>query len=478
MEFEPVIGLEVHLQLATQTKMFCSCQVQFAASANSLTCPVCLGLPGSLPVINSRAIEYALKVALALNCSIGEIVKFDRKNYYYPDLPKNYQISQYDLPLSFNGFVDIKDKMQEKKIRIRRVHLEEDAGKLIHEEAASLVDYNRTGVALLEIVTEPDICSPLEAYNYLNVLKTTLKYLNVSDCDMEKGSLRCDANISLRPRGIQTLGVKAELKNMNSFRAVKAALEAEIVRQTEILKSGKAVVQETRLWDEDKKATFSMRSKEEASDYRYFPEPDLVPFKIEKAKIEEVRANLPELPAEKLERFKSKFGLSGDDAQFLVMDYDISVFFEECAKILPNSRAIANWVKGPLSFEINTRNKSLAELELSPKDFVSLIKLTEESVLSNLSAKAVLTQMLDKRTAPQEIIKAGNFAQVSDDASLNKLIEESLIENKNSVDSFLAGKENALMFLVGQVMKKSKGKANPKRVKELLEEKLKEKKNA
>ncbi|MEW6008429.1 MAG: Asp-tRNA(Asn)/Glu-tRNA(Gln) amidotransferase subunit GatB [Candidatus Omnitrophota bacterium] len=476
-EFEAVIGLEVHLQLATQTKLFCGCLVKFASEPNRLTCPVCLGLPGSLPVINEKAISYALKVALALNCTIGEIVKFDRKNYYYPDLPKNYQISQYDLPLASRGSLLISGD-NSKKIRIRRVHLEEDAGKLIHEEDCSLVDYNRTGVPLLEIVTEPEINSSEEAYNYLLSLKTLLKYLEVSDCDMEKGSLRCDANISMRVKDSSVLGTKTELKNMNSFKAVRCALDFEIKRQSALLEKGGAVVQETRLWDEEKGITISMRSKEEASDYRYFPEPDLVPFSIDRQTIETVKSSLPELPQEKALRLRQRYKLSEADAQFLVIEPKLVQFFEDCCKVYQKPKIILNWIKGPLSYEINQRNKPLEELKLKIDDFLALIKLVDNNTLSNLSAKSVLTIMLEEFKSPKEIIKEKNLDQVSNESSLLKFIEEVLAENQATREAYLNGKTNSIMFLVGQVMKNSKGKANPKIVKEILEKKLKGEKNA
>jgi aspartyl-tRNA(Asn)/glutamyl-tRNA(Gln) amidotransferase subunit B len=474
MQYETVIGLEVHLQLATATKMFCPCQVLFASAPNSLTCPVCLGLPGSLPVINRKAIDYALKVALALDCTVGKTVKFDRKNYYYPDLPKNYQISQYDLPLSSQGQLSVLIGKANKVIRIRRVHLEEDAGKLIHGDDGSLVDYNRAGVPLLEIVSEPDINSPQEAYEYLAALKTLLKYLDVSDCDMEKGSLRCDANISVRPKGTSTLGTKTELKNMNSFRAVKAALEVELGRQVELLEHGKAVIQETRLWDEDTKATVSMRTKEEASDYRYFPEPDLVPFSISQATIESIKKDLPELPRQRQLRFQRSYNLAEEEANFLISEPQLAGFFEACFNLYPQSKDIFNWIKGALAYEMNQRNKTLEQLRLKSADLIDLIKLVKDEKISNLSAKSVLTSMLDKGVGPQVIIKEQNISQVSDEAGLSRFIEEAIAENEDSVAMYLAGKDKALMFLVGQVMKKSQGKANPKKVSEFLAKRLKQ----
>src|SRR3989339_1711491 len=332
-EYETVIGLEVHLQLSTESKIFCSCANKFGEDPNSLTCPVCLGLPGSLPVLNKKALEYGIKAGLALNCSINPLIKFDRKNYYYPDLPKAYQISQYDMPVASNGFLMITDEDgKPKTIRILRAHLEEDAGKLIHESTCSLVDYNRTGTPLLEIVTEPDLSSPQEAYDYLQNLKLTLQYLNVSDCDMEKGSLRCDANISIREKGVIKLGTKTELKNMNSFKAVKTALEYEVSRHKKVILAGDRITQESRLWDESKQMSFSMRSKEEAHDYRYFPEPDLVPFTVSRELVKQTEDSLVELPRARKLRFMKDFGLSEYDARVLTQEKKLAHYFEDCVR--------------------------------------------------------------------------------------------------------------------------------------------------
>ncbi|MDD2680323.1 MAG: Asp-tRNA(Asn)/Glu-tRNA(Gln) amidotransferase subunit GatB, partial [Candidatus Omnitrophica bacterium] len=358
MKYEAVIGLEVHLHLKTRTKAFCGCSTEFGSEPNSQVCPVCLGFPGSLPVFNEKALDYAIKVALALNCKIQEYTKFDRKNYYYPDLPKNYQISQYDLPLSRNGFLDIDIVGKSKRIGITRVHMEEDAGKLIHQENSSLVDFNRTGIPLLEIVSEPDINSPEEAYEYLASLKSLIQYLDVSDCDMEKGSLRCDANISLRPAGAKALGVKTELKNMNSFKNVKDALAYEIERQSNLLESGEKLVQETRLWDAKSSETFPMRTKEGAKDYRYFPEPDLAPFIIKEDKIAEIKKTIPELPKGKMQRFIKEYGLSEYDAKVLVSSKGISQFSEEVMKKFAdtNKKPVANWIIGPLAALASSNN--------------------------------------------------------------------------------------------------------------------------
>jgi len=470
MKFETVIGLEVHVHLKTKTKAFCGCSTEFGSEPNAQTCPVCLGLPGSLPVLNAKALEYAVKVALALDCEAQGFIKFDRKNYFYPDLPKNYQISQYDMPVGLNGCVSIDIDNTEKKIRVKRVHLEEDAGKLIHKQdgSASLVDYNRCGIALLEIVSEPDINSPAEAFEYLKNLKLIVQYLGVSDCDMEKGSLRCDANISLRPKGKKQLGTKIELKNMNSFKGVRDALEYEARRQEEVLSKGGSITQETRLWDEDKQLTFSMRSKEEAHDYRYFPDPDLVPFTLEREFIAEIKKGLPELPKNKLLRYIKEFGLSQKEADVIIQDKDMCVLFEDCAAIYAQPRRIYNWLTGVILSYMNDRKKNITQLDLNSQALVKLIQYVEEDKLSNLAAKDVLFCALDGKKDIDSVIKEKGVTQVSDAKDLEKIVEAALKDNPKSVDDFLAGKENAIMFLVGQVMKLSKGRANPKVVKEVI----------
>jgi len=470
MQYETVIGLEVHVHLKTKTKAFCGCSTEFGQDPNSQTCPVCLGLPGSLPVLNKKALELTIKTALALNCQVNNYLKFDRKNYYYPDLPKNYQISQYDMPISSNGFIILSSG---KKIKIRRAHLEEDAGKLIHQTDSSLVDYNRSGMPLLEIVSEPDINSPDEAYEYLSKLKLILQYIAISDCDMEKGSLRCDANISLRKMGDKELGVKTELKNMNSFKAVKEALQFEINRQTEALNNGERIVQDTRLWDDQKEITVSMRSKEEAHDYRYFPEPDLVPFSIEQNFIDQIKKEIPELPQARVARFIKDLQLSEYDVNVIIQDKALADYFEECTKLYKNAKNISNWLLGAVSSEINSRKTSIQELKLKPKDLVGLIEEVDKATVSNLSAKEILTLMIDSGKSAGAIISEKGLAQVSDEGELEKLADESIKENSKSVEAYKAGKENALMFLVGQVMKKSKGKANPKIVGEILKRRLK-----
>jgi aspartyl-tRNA(Asn)/glutamyl-tRNA(Gln) amidotransferase subunit B len=472
--FETVIGLEVHLQFDTQTKIFCGCANQFGCEPNTNVCPVCLGLPGSLPVLNKTVLQYAIKVALAIGCQISPWSKFDRKNYFYPDLPKGYQISQYDFPVARSGQVMIETPTGKKKIGIHRAHLEEDAGKLIHDPSlhASLVDYNRAGTPLLEIVTEPDIRSPQEAYEYLTNLKLILQYLDVSDCDMEKGSLRCDANISIRPTGELKLGTKTEIKNLNSFRAVKLALEYEQARQQSVILSGKTIVQETRLWDETKGATVSMRSKEEAHDYRYFPEPDLVPFSLAPADVEAIRKSLPELPAAKHARLLAQHGLTEYDATVLVQDRALADFFEQCHALFPVGKKIGNWINGPLRQELNSRKVAVTALGLTPAALVELIRMVEEGAVSNLVAKDVLTEMLASGQSASAIVAAKGLAQVSDDAELIKFVDAVIEKNQSVVQQIKGGKENALGFLVGQIMRQTGGKANPQKVSELIKRRI------
>lgn len=472
-KYETIIGLEVHLQLNTQTKIFCGCANVFGQEPNSQTCPVCLGLPGTLPVLNKKALEYAMKVALALNCDINPFIKFDRKNYYYPDLPKGYQISQYDLPIAKNGYVLVpQNEGAMKKVHIKRAHLEEDAGKLIHENDISLVDYNRTGTPLIEIVTEPDIRSPEEAVNYLQALKLTLQYLNVSDCDMEKGSLRCDANISLREAGKTRLGVKSEVKNMNSFKAVKAALEFEVERQTKLLESGERIPQETRLWSEEKQMTFAMRSKEEAHDYRYFPEPDLVPFMIDVKTIEEITKSLPELPLNKLERLMKAYSISEYDGRIIIQDQKLANFFEECAQFSKDYKKICNWLIGPVLQELNSRWVNIQGLGIKPNDIAGLIEKIESGVLSNLAAKEALKWAIELKKNIEDVIKEKGLAQLSDDSALEKIADEVIRENPNVVVQIKEGKDSAAGFLVGQAMKKSLGKGNPKKFGEIIKRRL------
>jgi len=469
MDYQTVIGLEVHTQLFTQSKIFCGCSTGFGAVPNSQTCPVCLGLPGALPVLNKKAFSFAVKVALALNCRISNFIKFDRKNYFYPDLPKNFQISQYDRPLSSDGYLDVDGK----RIRITRVHLEEDAGKLIHAESGnySLVDFNRSGMPLLEIVTEPEIDSPLLAYQYLIELKQILEYLKVSDCNMEEGSLRCDANLSLSLKKGE-LGVKTEVKNMNSFKGVQKALEYEVERQRDILDKGGTVAQETRLWDADKAVTLSMRSKEEAHDYRYFPEPDLVPFIIDAQEIEELKDSLPELPQQKKRRFAENYSLPEYDIEILTSDEEIADYFEKCMKLYNKPKPVSNWIMGEVLGQLKLRKTGLGELGLEPENLVDLLRLIEDGKISGKLAKEVFLEMVETGKPPSKIVEEKGLTQISDEGELAGLIDEIIRKNENAVNDYRKGKQEAIKFLVGQLMARTKGKANPAKANELLRKRL------
>ena len=474
-DYEPVIGLEVHVELLTETKVFCGCATRFGAEPNIQTCPVCLGLPGSLPVLNRKALRYGLKVAMALHGRITSSIKFDRKNYFYPDLPKNYQISQYDLPLATDGCLVIDAEKGKKKIRIRRVHLEEDTGKLIHleEENASLLDFNRSGVPLLEIVSEPDLKSPEETYAYVTALKGILQYLDVSDCNMEEGSLRCDTNVSIRKRGAQDLGVKVEIKNLNSFRAVKMSLQYEMVRQEEVLEKGEKLFQETRLWDATKAVTLPMRSKEYAHDYRYFPEPDLVPFAFSEEELARLQKNLPELPEDRVGRFQREYNLPAYDAKVLTGERVFSDYYEACVRLLKKPKLIANWMMGPLLEQLKDP-REIKRFRVTPELLVQLLTLLEQERITPLAAKQVLGIMAKTGESPQEIIQRENLAQIEDVGTLDRLIQEAIQENPKSVSDYHGGKESAMMYLVGQVMRKTKGSANPEKVNQRLKQKLQE----
>ncbi len=477
--YEPVIGLEVHVQLKTQSKIFCGCSTEFGAEPNSNTCPVCLGLPGSLPVLNQKVLELGMKVGLALECTISNLIKFDRKNYFYPDLPKAYQISQFDMPVSFKGHLAIELKaddgsLNEKKIGITRAHLEEDAGKLLHEGVrdGSWVDYNRGGVPLLEIVSEPDLRSADEAFQYLTNLKSILQYLDVSDCNMEEGSLRCDANVSIRKKDDAKFGTKVEIKNMNSFRAVQKAITYEIKRQSEALNAGEKIAQETRLWNESKGQTFTMRSKEQAHDYRYFSEPDLVPFTVSKEQIQKIKNSLPELPKARMERFKKQFGLSGYDAYVLVSEKPLGDYFEVCASEKVNAKLASNWIQSELLGELNTRKVSLQDSKVKPKDLAGLVRLIENNTISGKIAKDVLPEMLETGKSAEEIVKDKGLVQVTDTKLLEEVAERVIKANPKTVEEVRSGKGQAIGFLVGQVMKETQGKANPKLINEILSKKL------
>ncbi len=472
--YDVVIGLEVHVQLATKTKIFCSCPVRFGDRENINTCPVCLGLPGSLPVLNKEALRLGIKAGLAINASIASRLKFDRKNYFYPDLPKAYQISQYDMPLAYGGHIKIETDNGEKLIGITRAHLEEDAGKLVHEGLIDIshVDYNRTGTPLLEIVSEPDMASPEEAYKYLVNLKQIMLYAEVSDCNMEEGSLRCDANISLKPNGSEKLGTKVEIKNLNSFKAVEKALKYEIERQGDLLDDGEPVIQETRLWNEAKGVTVSMRSKEEAHDYRYFPDPDLVSFTIAESLIDEIGKSLPELPREKRERFKKEYGLSSYDIGVLTQERSIADFFEEVVKNGVNPKSVSNWIQGEVLAILNYRSIKWENLNLTPKQLSELILMVDSGKINGKTGKAVLYDVVETGKDPAVIVEEKGLAQVSDESYLNEVIGKVISENGKSVADYRSGKKNALGFLMGQVMKATKGKANPQLASKMLRDKL------
>jgi len=475
--YEAIIGLEVHVELKTRSKIFCASTTEFGGEPNTHVCPVCLGLPGVLPVVNKEVVDYAIRVALALNCDIARFCKFDRKNYYYPDLPKNYQISQYDLPLAKNGYLEIETANGSKRVGITRIHMEEDAGKLVHQgnittTPYSLVDYNRTGVPLLEIVSEPDLRSPEEARAYLEKLRTIIQYTGVSDCKMEEGSLRCDANVSVRPVGSDALGTKTEIKNMNSFRALYRALAYEIDRQIAVLAEGGRVVQETRAWDEDRGVTVSMRSKEEAHDYRYFPDPDLVPLVIDEAWIERVRATLPELPDARRKRYIEDFGLSRYDATVLTSSKELGDYFEACIAAYPHPKTVANWVMGELARLLNAHNMDITASPVTPDQLASLLRLIDDGTISGKIAKTVFEDMFATRKDPATIVREKGLVQITDVDALSAVVDEVINANPKSVQDYKAGKEKALGFLVGQVMKATRGKANPALVNKLLKERL------
>ncbi len=469
------IGLETHVQLDTKTKAFCGCAVSFAKPPNSLVCPVCLGLPGALPVLNKKAFLLGLRAVLALTATPSKKIKFDRKNYFYPDLPKGYQISQYDCPLGRGGSVDIEAGGKVKSIKLNRVHMEEDAGKLIHDESpdSSYVDLNRAGTPLIEIVTEPDIDSPDEAYAYLTQLKNILKAIGVSECNMEMGQLRCDANISLRREIKDPLGKKVEIKNLNSFKAVKQALEHEIERQSEALGRNGTILQETRLWDDAHQKTVAMRSKEGAHDYRYFPEPDLVPFFVTDAEIKAAREALPELPQALKKRLIAKYQLSPYDAELLAQDAAVARFFESTAKISKNFKSVANWIIGPVFTYLSAKNVALEATQLRPENLARLLDLVEKGDLSLQTAKEkIFEDVIEKGLDPEKLMREKGLLQVSDDGALDAWIIEAIAENPKVVADFKSGKPSAAMFFVGQVMRKSKGKANPNKLQERIAEKL------
>lgn len=474
MKFEPVIGLEVHAQLKTQTKIFCGCSTAFGAPPNTHVCPVCLGMPGVLPVLNKKVVEYTLRMALATNCRIPGNSRFARKNYFYPDLPKGYQISQYELPIAENGYVDIELNGERQRIGITRIHMEEDAGKLGHDpdRPFSLVDFNRTGVPLIEIVSEPDIRSPEAAGAYLRQLRAIVRYLGICDGNMEEGSFRCDANVSVRPQGTKTFGTRTEVKNLNSFKHVENALAFEINRQQEVLADDGQVVQETRLWDPEHNRTTSMRGKEEAHDYRYFPDPDLLPLVIDADWIEETKRDLPELPHEKKERFKSAYGLPVYDAGLLSDSRELADYFEACLEHFPQPKTVSNWIMGNLLGLLNAEGKTIEETPVAPKDLAELLKLVDEGTISGKIAKTVFEEMARTGSPPDRIVAEKGLTQVSDASALEEIVAGVLENFPREAQDYKNGKTKLQGFFVGQVMRATGGKANPKMVNEILKNKL------
>ena len=472
--FEPVIGLEVHAELATKSKMFCGCEVVDSTQAepNTYTCPVCTAMPGVLPVVNKRAIEFAMMTGLALHCTIQPHNVFARKNYFYPDLPKGYQISQYDLPLATNGYLEIETAAGRKRVNIRRVHLEEDTGKLSHVAGASLVDYNRSGVPLMEIVSEPDMHSVEDVRLYAEGLRAILRYLGVNSGDMEKGVIRFEANISVRPAGTQELRTRTEVKNLNSFRALERATEYEIARQTTAWKRGETVVQQTMGWDESKSVTVPQRSKEHAHDYRYFPEPDLPPLEIAPEWVEQVRAQLPELPDAKRTRFEMEFGLSAYDAEQLTREKSVALYFEQAVNAGGNAKLVANWILSELFRAMKEEDTALDNVKIAPAQMGQLAALVANKTLSSTLAKEVFVEMFATGSAPEAIIKAKGLSQISDLSQLQSVILQVIQDNPKPVGDYLAGKETIIKFLIGQAMRATQGKANPQLVGDLMKEAL------
>jgi aspartyl-tRNA(Asn)/glutamyl-tRNA(Gln) amidotransferase subunit B len=479
MKYEPVIGLEVHAQLLTESKIFCGCSTQFGREPNANACPVCAGFPGVLPALNKRAVEFAIKAGLATHCEIARSSVFARKHYFYPDLPKNYQISQYELPICANGYIDIEIQGAAKRVRLTRIHMEEDAGKNIHDahSDASLVDLNRAGVPLLEIVSEPDMQSSEEAGVYLRTLRGIVQYLGICDGNMEEGSFRCDANVSVRPQGSAALGTKIEIKNLNSFRAVESALRYEIERQTDVLSAGGKLTQETRLWDENREETRAMRSKESAHDYRYFPDPDLLPIAIDEKWIAEIGAALPELPPARKRRYMAEYALTPYDAELLTSRKDVADYFEQAVKIHGNPKTLSNWIVGDLFRELKARRLDeqfyITNWPVPAEGLAQLVQMIDGATISGKIAKTVFEAMLDSGQTPQQIVREKGLEQVSDAGSIEASVEQVLAANPKQVEQFLSGNEKVFGFLVGQIMKATQGKANPRKVNEILREKLK-----
>lgn len=474
-DYEMVMGLEVHAELSTKTKIFCSCPTEFGGEPNTHTCPICMAMPGTLPVLNEKVVEYAVKAGLATNCEISRDSKNDRKNYFYPDLPKSYQISQFDKPLCEHGYIEIEDdEGNPKKIRLTRIHIEEDAGKLNHNEfgGGSLVDLNRAGVPLIEIVSEPDLRSSGEAERYLKKLKSILEYIEVSDCKMQEGSLRADVNVSVRKKGQTEFGTRTEMKNMNSFKAITRAIEYEADRQVDVLEEGGKIDQETLRWDDVSGRTFSMRDKEDAQDYRYFPDPDLVAIKLSEEYIENIKNSLPELPESRKTRYMEEFKLSEKDSRLLTASKYLSNIFEEAESICKNAKAVANWLLSDISKILNEKEMEPENLPFTGKDLAKLVELIDKGTISSAIGKKVVVELFENPKDPEDIIKENGWIQISDEGAIKEVVEKILENNPQSVADYKAGKDRALGFLVGQAMKETKGKANPQMLNKMFLEEL------
>jgi aspartyl-tRNA(Asn)/glutamyl-tRNA(Gln) amidotransferase subunit B len=483
-QYEAIIGLETHCQLNTNTKIFCNCSTEFGATPNQNICPICVGLPGVLPVLNQKVLESAVKAGLALNCQIATYSKFDRKQYFYPDLPKNYQISQYDLPIAEHGWLEVEildeaGNPTRKKIGITRLHMEEDAGKLVHAgsdrlsgSTHSLVDYNRTGVPLIEIVSEPDMRSGVEASEYAQEIRRIIRYLGVGDGNMQEGSLRCDVNISVRPVGQKEFGTKVEIKNMNSFSAIQRAIDYEIERQIEAIETGEKIWQETRLWEENNQRTISMRKKEGSSDYRYFPEPDLVPIEVPSEQLSGWKSELPELPAQKRERYETDFGLSPYDTRILTDDRQVGEYLEATIAAKANPKQAANWVMGDITGYIRNEKLTISEIALKPANLAELIELIDKGTISGKIAKEILPELLTKGGSVQDLVESKGLVQISDTSEIEKIIDEIIASSPKELEQYRSGKTKLLGFFVGQVMKKTSGRADPKVTNEILAQKL------
>ena len=473
-DYEVVIGLEVHAELSTKTKIFCSCPTTFGAAPNTHTCPICMAMPGTLPVLNEKVVEYAVKAGLATNCTISKDSKNDRKNYYYPDLPKSYQISQFDKPLCENGYIEIDTENGKKKIRLLRIHIEEDAGKLNHDDfgGGSLVDLNRAGVPLIEIVSQPDISSAEEADEYLKKLKSILEYIEVSDCKMQEGSFRADVNVSVKKKTDTKLGTRTEMKNMNSFRSITRGIEYEIERQIDVLEDGGKVEQETLRWDDVSGRTFSMRDKEDAQDYRYFPEPDLVAIKLSDEYIQNVKDNLPELPESRRERYLNEYGMSEKDTGIIVSSKHLSDLFEKASEICGNRKAVSNWIISDISRILNEKEIEPSEIPFTAEHLANLVTIIEKGTISSSIGKKVLDELFANPRNPEDIVKEKGWAQISDESAIKAVVMQVIEANPQSVEDYKAGKDRAIGFLVGQAMKATKGQANPQMLNQMFKEEL------